>query len=293
MLKADNHSRRRGRKESRSIEEVERFRLRGEFERRSRSRSRGLARQYSHYGEAGKVKKYRLRGWNREAGCFDDERSLRANSREARQSPYRRENQRTLTSKQYRSLDASRRKGSMKSSQESKKERSGSRSHKTSSEKKVKREVLLAQEKKAVNPQIDMSDSGKDHKKKSHHQRRDDGIKSRAGGQRVIAHVKESNERDVRQFKKSVGKEGMKSTSVNNCQEPGISTAQLCVKGQLSGEEMKICREVKRGCSKEKQMEEKLLGRINHGGGIEVDENSEDVGAQTVSHPVEIVLCWS
>ena len=66
----------------------------------------------------------------------------------------------------------------MESSQESKKERSGSRSHKTSSEKKVKREVLLAQEKKAVNPQIDMSD----HKKKSHHQVRDDGIKSRAGG---------------------------------------------------------------------------------------------------------------
>ena len=200
------------------------------------------------------MKKYRLRGWNREAGCFDDERSLRANSREARQSPYYRENHRTSTSKHFHSLDVGRRRESMESSQESKKERSGSRSHKTSSEKKVKREVLLAQEKKAVNPQIDMSDSGKDHKKKSHHQRRDDGIKSRAGGQRVIAHVKESNERDVRQFKKSVGKEGMKSTSVNNCQEPGISTAQLCVKGQLSGEEMKICREVKRGCSKEKQM---------------------------------------
>ena len=50
---------------------------------------------------------------------------------------------------------------------------------------------------------------------------------------------------------------------------------------------------MKRGCLKEKQMEEKLLGRINHGGGIEVDENSEDVGAQTVSHTVEIVLCWS
>ena len=81
----------------------------------------------------------------------------------------------------------------------------------------------------------------------------------------------------------------MKSKRVNNCQEPVISTAQLCVKGQSIGEEMKICREVKRGCSKEKQMEEKLLGRINHEGGIEVDENSEDVGAQTVSHPVEIV----
>ena len=85
----------------------------------------------------------------------------------------------------------------------------------------------------------------------------------------------------------------MKSKSVNNCQEPLISTAQLCIKGQSIGEEMKICREVKRGCLKEKQMEEKLLGRINHGGGIEVDENSEDVGAQIVSHPVEIVLCWS
>ena len=36
-------------------------------------------------------------------------------------------------------------------------------------------------------------------------------------------------------------------------------------------------------------MEERLLGIINHEGGIEVDENSEDVGAQTVSHPVEIV----
>ena len=33
----------------------------------------------------------------------------------------------------------------------------------------------------------------------------------------------------------------------------------------------------------------KLLGKINHEGGIEVNENSEDVGAQTVSHPVEIV----
>ena len=36
-------------------------------------------------------------------------------------------------------------------------------------------------------------------------------------------------------------------------------------------------------------MGEKLLGRNNHAGGIEVNENSEDVGAQTVSHPVEIV----
>ena len=33
----------------------------------------------------------------------------------------------------------------------------------------------------------------------------------------------------------------------------------------------------------------KLLGRNNHEGGIEVNENGEDVGAQTVSHPVEIV----
>ena len=33
----------------------------------------------------------------------------------------------------------------------------------------------------------------------------------------------------------------------------------------------------------------KLLGKINHEGGIEVNENSEDVGGQTVSHPVEIV----
>ena len=33
LLKAENHSRRRGRKESRSIEHVGRFRLRGEFER--------------------------------------------------------------------------------------------------------------------------------------------------------------------------------------------------------------------------------------------------------------------
>ena len=74
LLKAENHSRRRGRKESRSIEHVGMFRLRGEFERRSPSRSRGLARQYSHYGEAGKVKEYRLRGWNRKAGCFDVER---------------------------------------------------------------------------------------------------------------------------------------------------------------------------------------------------------------------------
>merc|ERR1712126_713276 len=30
-------------------------------------------------------------------------------------------------------------------------------------------------------------------------------------------------------------------------------------------------------------------GRNNHEGGIEVNENGEDVGAQTVSHPVEIV----
>jgi len=283
---AENHSRRRGRKES--IEEGGRFRLRGEFERRNRSSSRGLARQYSHHGEAGKVKEYRLRGWNREAGCFDDERSLRANSREARQSPYYRENQRSTTSKHF-SLDAGRRRGSMESYQESKNERSRSRSHKTSSEKKVKREVLLAHGKKAVDPQIDVSDSGKHHKKKSHHQVRDDGSKSRAE-QRVTARVEDSNERDVKQHTKSVGKEEeMKSKSVNNCQEPLISTAQLCVKGQSIGEEMKICREVKRGCSKEKQMEEKILGRINHEGGIEVDENSEDVGAQTVSHPVEIV----
>ena len=138
-----------------------------------------------------------------------------------------------------------------------------------------------------------MSDSGKHHKKKSYHKVRGDGSKSRAG-QRVTAHVKERNERDVKQHTKSVGKEEeMKRKSVNNCQEPLISTAQLCIKGQSIGEEMKICREVKRGCLKEKQMEEKLLGRINHGGGIEVDENSEDVGAQIVSHPVEIVLCWS
>ena len=81
----------------------------------------------------------------------------------------------------------------------------------------------------------------------------------------------------------------MKSKSANNSQEPLIAIAQLCVKGQLIGEEIKICREVKRGCSKEKQMGEKLLGRNNHAGGIEVNENSEDVGAQTVSHPVEIV----
>ena len=33
----------------------------------------------------------------------------------------------------------------------------------------------------------------------------------------------------------------------------------------------------------------KLLGKINHEGGIEVNENSEDVGGQIVSHPVEIV----
>ena len=287
MLKAENHSRRRGRKESRSIEEIESFRLRGKFEGRSRSRSRGLARQYSHYGEAGKVKKYRLRGWNREAGCFDDERSLRANSREARQSPYYRENHRTSTSNQFHSLDAGRRRESMESSQESKNERSRSRSHKTSSEKEVKREVLLAREKKAVDPQIDMSDSGKDHKKKSHHRVRDDGSKSSAG-QRVTAHVEESDERDVKQRTKSVGKEKeMKRKIVNNCQEPVTSTAQLCVK--LIGEEMKISGDVKRGCSKEKQMGEKLLVSNNHEGGIGVNENSEDVGAQTVSHPVEIV----
>ena len=36
-------------------------------------------------------------------------------------------------------------------------------------------------------------------------------------------------------------------------------------------------------------MGEKLLGRINHEGGIEVNENGEDVGAQTVSRAVEIV----
>ena len=289
LLKAENHSRRRGRKESRSIEHVGRFRLRGQFERRSPCSSRGLAGQYSHYGETGKVKEYRLRGWNREAGCFDDERSLRANSREVRSSPYYRENQRTSTSKRFHSLDAGRRRGSMERYQESKNERSRSRSHKTSSGKEVKREVLLAQEKKAVDPRIDMSNSGKYHKKKSHHQVRDDGSKSRAG-QRVTAHVEERNEKDVKQHKKSVGKEEeMKSKSVTNSQEPLIAIAQLCVKGQLIGEEIKICREVKRGCSKEKQMGEKLLGRNNHAGGIEVNENSEDVGAQTVSHPVEIV----
>ena len=110
------------------------------------------------------MKEYRLRGWNREAGCFDDERSLRANSREARQSPYYRENQRTSTSRQFHSLDAGRRRGSMERYQESKNERSRSRSHKTSSGKEVKREVLLAQEKKAVDPRIDMSNSGKYHK---------------------------------------------------------------------------------------------------------------------------------
>jgi len=60
------------------------------------------------------------------------------------------------------------------------------------------------------------------------------------------------------------------------------STAQLCVNGQLIGEEMKISGDVKRGCSKEKQMGE-------NEGGIGFNENSEDVGAQTVSHPVEIV----
>jgi len=287
---AENHSRRRGRNESQSIEDVGRFRLRGEFERRSPSSSRGLARQYSHYGEASKVKEYRLRGWNREAGCFDDERSLRVNSRGARQSPYRRENQRTSTSKHFHSLDASRRREFMESYQESKNERGRSRSHKTLSEKEVKREVLLAREKKAVDPQIDMSVSGKNHKKKSHHQVRDDGSKSRAG-QKGTAHVEESNGRDVKQHKKSVGKEEeMKSISVKikNSQEPLISTAQLCAKGQLSGE-MKICREVKRGCSKEKQMGENNLGRIDHEGGIEVNESSEDIGAQKVSHPAEIV----
>ena len=142
----------------------------------------------------------------------------------------------------------------MESSQESKNERSRSRSHKTSSEKRVNREVLLAQEKKAVDPRIDMSDSGKHHKKKSRHQVCDDGSKTRAE-QRVTARVEDSNERDVKQHTKSVGKEEeMKSKSVNNCQEPLISTAQLCIKGQSIGEEMKICREVKRGCSKEKQM---------------------------------------
>ena len=82
---------------------------------------------------------------------------------------------------------------------------------------------------------------------------RDDGSKSRAG-QRVTVHVEERNKKDVKQHTKSVGKEEeMKSKRVNNCQE------QLCVKGQLIGEEIKICREVKRGCSKEKQMGEKLL----------------------------------
>ena len=106
----------------------------------------------------------------------------------------------------------------------------------------------------------------------------------------MTARVEERNERDVKQHKKSVGKEEeMKSKSVNNCQEPVISTTQLCVKGQSIGKEMKICREVKRGCSKEKQMGEKLLGRIDHEGGIDVDESSEDIGAQKVSHPAEIV----
>ena len=62
----------------------------------------------------------------------------------------------------------------------------------------------------------------------------------------MTAHVEESNERDVKQHKKSVGKEEeMKSKSVTNSQEPLIATAQLCVKGQLIGEEIKICREVK------------------------------------------------
>merc|ERR1712013_560827 len=114
-------------------------------------------------------------------------------------------------------------------------ERSRSRSHKTSSEKEVKREVLLAREKKAVDPRIDMSYSGKDHKKKSHQKVRGDGSKSRAG-QRVTAHVRESRGRDVKQHQKSVGKEEeMKRKSVNNCQEPLISTAQLCVKGETYG----------------------------------------------------------
>ena len=36
-------------------------------------------------------------------------------------------------------------------------------------------------------------------------------------------------------------------------------------------------------------MGEKLLGRIDHEGGIDVDESSEDIGAQKVSHPAEIV----
>ena len=121
------------------------------------------------------MKEYRLRGWNREAGCFDDERSLRANSREARQSPYYRENQRTSTSKRFHSLDAGRRRGSMERYQESKNEHSRFRSHKTSSGKEVKREVLLAQEEKAVDPRSDLRDSGKHHKKKVHHQVRDDG----------------------------------------------------------------------------------------------------------------------
>jgi len=285
---AENHSRRMGRKESRSIEEVGRFRLRGQCERRSPSRSKGLARQYSHYGEVGKVKEYRLRGWNREAGCFDDERSLRANSKEARLSPYYRENLRTSTSKQFHSLNAGRRRGSMESSQESKYERSRSRSHKTLSEKEIKREVLLAREKKADDPLFETSNSGKDHKKKSHLKVRDDGSKSRAG-QRVTARVEEGKERDVKQHKKSGKEEEMKSKGVNNCQEPLISTSQLCFKGQLIVEEIKNCREVETGCSKEIQMGEKLLGRNYHEGGIEVNENGEDVGAQTVSHPVEIV----
>ena len=76
----------------------------------------------------------------------------------------------------------------------------------------------------------------------------------------MTAHVEESNERNVKQHKKSVVKEEeMKRKCVNNCQEPVISTAQPCVNGQLIGKEMKICCEVKRGCSKEKQMGEKLL----------------------------------
>ena len=81
----------------------------------------------------------------------------------------------TSRSKHFHSLDAGRRRRSIKSYQESKKERSRSRSHKTSSEKEVKREAFLAQEKKAVDPRSDLRDSGKHHKKKVHHQVRDDG----------------------------------------------------------------------------------------------------------------------
>ena len=151
MLKAENHSRRRGREESRSIEEVGRLQLRREFERRSPSSSRGLTRQYSHYDKAGKVKEYRLRGWNREAGCFDNERSLRASSTEARQSPYYRENQRTSTSRQFHSLDASRRRGSMETYQESKNERSRSRSHK---ERKPKEKLFLHKKRRPLSPEL-------------------------------------------------------------------------------------------------------------------------------------------